>query len=531
MEEIAAIRRRVAEQYPPASNEHTSSIPLVDLLPLFHARDAAEGKVAAIGKVNPRPPGFVNGLIQTTKRQIARALGWFVRDQVDFNYASVRAHTETMEALNTFNRSLVAASKRIEEVLRSQQELERELRTESDARLRRATDDLSSQIRGVRLETRSALESSLDALRESILKRHQEDLDRTWDAQKEAIAGLRAKLQQVEAQFQHVDQLEESIKVRAAEREREDIRLLRAIADIQHAFMQRIAVLEGELRQAVDRGNSQIENRVQAAALAAVAEGRQSLERKVHEELTLLRQRVGAILASQDSAQSANGAARTAALAIAPPPDDFDSFRFSERFRGSADSVRSKLQVHVDRFLGQSPVLDLGCGRGEFLALLAESGTDAIGVESNSELVLQARAQGLNVEAADLFDFLEAREPGSAGGIFSAHVIEHMAPAQLARLVNLAWRVLRPGGVLLFETPNPACLAIFATYFYLDPTHVRPVPAELVTYLLEEAGFTGIEIHGMHAAEEEFESLKPLPEGFRQQFFGFMDYAVVARKP
>jgi O-antigen chain-terminating methyltransferase len=105
-----------------------------------------------------------------------------------------------------------------------------------------------------------------------------------------------------------------------------------------------------------------------------------------------------------------------------------------------------------------------------------------------------------------------------------------MPPEALVKLVSEAFRVLRSGGVLAFETPNPACLAIFATYFYLDPTHVRPVPAEFISYLLEETGFTGIEVLGLHPAEDEFGELKPLPGGFRQRFFGHLDYGVIARK-
>jgi O-antigen chain-terminating methyltransferase len=139
--------------------------------------------------------------------------------------------------------------------------------------------------------------------------------------------------------------------------------------------------------------------------------------------------------------------------------------------------------------------------------------------------------RNLPAEQADLFTHLDGQAPGSIGGVFCAHVIEHMPPDALARLAGAAFRVLRPGGVLLLETPNPACLAIFATYFYLDPTHVRPVPAEFVSYLLQETGFQQVEVSGLHPAQEDFAGLKPLPDAFRQQFFGDLDYAVFARKP
>lgn len=519
VEEIAALRKRVERQYPSAAAEDSASLPLVDLLPLFHARDAADGKVAAIGKVNPRPPGPLNGLIQAVKRQVARALGWFIRDQVDFNYATVRALTETMEALNAVNRALVAAGGRLEAAERSHTQLDGallDLRLEADAHLRKATDELGTRLQGLRAETQDAIADA-----EAGLLRQQEHFQRENEARRQSIGELRTD----------IGRMQESARVRAAEREREDIRLLRTLADVQNAFMQRIALLDTELRQAIERRTELAEERVQSAALTAVAETRGELEGKVHEELRLLRQRVGAILAREGSAENLDGAARNAAHALAPPQAYFDALRFSDRFRGTPESVREKLRVHVGLFEGQSPVLDLGCGRGEFLGLLAEAGIEAIGVEADPELVLIGEAAGHRVVAADLFAYLETREPESAGGIFSAHVIEHMTPSDLARLVALSWRVLRPGGLLVFETPNPACLAIFATYFYLDPTHVRPVPSELARYLLEEKGFRDIQVTGLHPAEADFESLKPLPEGFRQQFFGCMDYAVTARKP
>ena|GEM_PF-177615 len=520
-EEIEALRKRVEQQYPSSDSEveGVEALPLADLLPLFHARDAAEGKVAAIGKVNPRPAGGLNSLIQTAKRQIARSLGWFVRDQVDFNYASVRALTEAMDALNAVNRSLVAASVRLNRVESAAAEIS-QVREEADARLRQATDSLSSQIHAQSSHLHDEITREVDtvvasaSLREATLQRMVTDLEQELERVK-----LRLDEQAADAQR------------RAGERDREDIRLLRALADVQNAFMQRIALLDADLKQTLERRAQQAEVSSQAAVQTLVAEGRAELEHKIHEELVLLRQRVGAVLARQGAQVDVEAAAQTAAAAIAPPQAFFDSVRFSERFRGSAASVREKLRVHVDTFQKQTPVFDLGCGSGEFLGLLAEAGIEAVGVDSNTELVLTARGAGYQVQALDLFDFLEAQPESSAGGIFSAHVIEHMSPYDLSRLIALAWRVLRPGGVLVFETPNPACLAIFATYFYLDPTHVRPVPSELASYLLEEQGFQQIQVAGLHPADLEFDGLKPIPESFRQQFFGFLDYAVTARKP
>ncbi|MCC7343116.1 MAG: methyltransferase domain-containing protein [Bryobacterales bacterium] len=515
--DLAAIRERVAERYPTASaapdgdapaNEST---PLADLMPLFEARDAAEGKIASVGKVNPRAGGALNAVIQLGKRSIARGLGWFIREQVDFNAAAVRAMTETLEALNEINRGLAVISARQTKLQRAMLGTEA-LRTETDAHLRQATDALSGQIRAVSSrfdETAGEMERSLRA-----------DLERMQSNLEERSGALDADLQR----------LREEAHRRAHEREKEDIRLLRTLADIQNAAQQQWGLLERELRQAVEQRGALAEERssVKAAEAADSAIGR--MEALVHRELRLLRQRVGGILESGGAIAQPELAATTAALAIAGETRGADSLAFSDRFRGTEDDVKRKLRIYLPRLDGCSPIADLGCGRGEFLDLFREAGGEGIGVEADPELAAIVARKGHRSYSGDLFAFLAEQAPESLGGIVCAHVIEHMPVEALVRLVREAYRVLRPGGMVIFETPNPACLAIFATYFYLDPTHVRPVPSELARYLLEEAGFTKIEVLGLRPAEEEFPELKPLPESFRQQFFGFLDYGILAQK-
>ncbi len=530
--ELAALRQRVARQYPsPAAD---NPLPLVDLLPLFHARDAASGKVAAIGKVNPRPPGAWNFLIQSAKSRVARALGWFVRDQVDFNDATVRALTETLEAFNAINRSLVAAGHRIQALEQADPLLH--VRPE----LRQATDNLSAQTRSVATDLAAdlaAAEARLQhqaqqlAIQFTSLESKAESMEDAHHQHQDRLSSLAASLSTLHAETAQ----------QAQRQQREEIRVLRTLADVQNAFMQRIALAETELRTSLQQTAADASQRSLAAAQSdaaardALAAGLSRLEAQVHEEVRLLRQRVGVILARESAAVSSPASSADpilqAAAAIAPPEGFFDSLRFSERFRGGETEVREKLRVHLPHFLHQAPVLDLGCGRGEFVSLLLEAGVDALGIEASPDLVRLMQNVRLPVVEADLFAHLDAQPPASAGGIFCAHVIEHMPPDALARLVAAAYRVLRPGGFLLFETPNPACLAIFATYFYLDPTHVRPVPAEFVSYLLEEAGFQQVEVTGLHPAQDAFPSLKPLPDNFRQQFFGNLDYAISARKP
>ena len=119
---------------------------------------------------------------------------------------------------------------------------------------------------------------------------------------------------------------------------------------------------------------------------------------------------------------------------------------------------------------------------------------------------------------------------GAFDGVFCSQVIEHLKPAEVPKLLKLLSQKTRKGGVVAFETPNPECLAIFATHFYLDPTHVRPVPSALLAFYLEEAGFGRIEILRISPAVETMPSLGSLPQDFRETFFGGLDYAAIARK-
>ena len=119
---------------------------------------------------------------------------------------------------------------------------------------------------------------------------------------------------------------------------------------------------------------------------------------------------------------------------------------------------------------------------------------------------------------------------GTLGGIFCAQVVEHLPPARVPELIALAARKLYSGGLLAIETPNPECLAIFATHFYIDPTHTRPVPSLLLRFYMEESGLGGIEVHYRAPAVEAFTELAALDTSVRERFFGGLDYAILGRK-
>jgi len=114
--------------------------------------------------------------------------------------------------------------------------------------------------------------------------------------------------------------------------------------------------------------------------------------------------------------------------------------------------------------------------------------------------------------------------------VYCSQVVEHIPPDRLPDLIQLLARKMRDGALLAIETPNPECLAIYASHFYLDPTHTRPIPARLLGFYMEEAGFTNLEVEWLSPASESMPALGELPENFRKQFFGALDYSICGRR-
>ena len=207
------------------------------------------------------------------------------------------------------------------------------------------------------------------------------------------------------------------------------------------------------------------------------------------------------------SAASAGAPRQTRPASTAEPPASgtFDYLGFEDRFRGPDEQIAERLRHHLPRLADQGPVLDLGCGRGELLCLLRDNGTDARGVDSNPHMAEVARASGLPVEQIDLFAALDACESESLGAVTAFHVIEHLSLGDQLRLIRASRRALRPGGILLLETPNPLSLVAGSINFLRDPTHVRPLHPDTLAFMLESEGFVTAEI----------EHLAPVPPEHR----------------
>ncbi len=152
---------------------------------------------------------------------------------------------------------------------------------------------------------------------------------------------------------------------------------------------------------------------------------------------------------------------------------------------------RHALGEYLPYFVDAAPVVELGSGRGEFLSLLGEQGVTAYGVDSDEGMVEQARAGGCRVVLGDARTHLQdAVEPGSVGGVFAAHFLEHLGPADVEIVMTGVRRALRPGGVFVTAVPNPACLAVLCYDFWKDPTHVRFYDPHLIAFFCARAGLT-----------------------------------------
>lgn len=458
---IREIRDRVRARHPSAEAVEVD-VPLADLMPVVEARDAAEAKVAAIGSVNPRPPGLINNIIQSVKRTVARALNWHIREQVEFNRAAVDCVNTAIEALNETNRALV-------HVATIQAELRRDFEEVKDFR------------------------------------NHWNPWRQAWEK----------KLTDTEIQF------------------------LRSVADVQASVQHRLAQVEASFRDLIRAQHNDFSAALEKAKTGFAAEidrssvaiqqrlwddmqrVRAEYERLIHNELRVLRQRAAAL----PTAPSASP--RPAEEPAAPP---IDYLRFAHRFRGTEEHVQRCQQTYLEEFRNCQRILDVGCGRGEFLQVLKDAGVSARGIDSSEELVRICRSKGLEAERADLFSHLAGLPEASLDGIFCAQVIEHLPPHRVPEFVQLAARVLKPNGLLAIETPNPECLAIFCIHFYLDPTHTRPIPPALLSFYLEESGFGNLTVRRLSPAKESLPSIKGLPDDFQEAFFGALDYAILARR-
>ena len=315
-------------------------------------------------------------------------------------------------------------------------------------------------------------------------------------------------------------------------------------------FLQQITPL-------ADAGDREIRDAI--AALQSVAEVAQRASARATRELER-----GALQAPSPKPQAsstappavAGGEGPTSAAAVRGESDSdaFNYLGFEDRFRGSEGEIRARLIDYLPYFDGASEVLDVGCGRGEFLQLMKERGIGARGLDLNPEMAEACRARGLEAATGDALSTLRALPDESLGGIIAVQVIEHLKPAYLSQFLQTAFFKLRPGAPLILETINPACWVAFFESYIRDLTHEQPIHPETLQYMLQASGFASVAVVYRSPIAEggRLQRVTPRPEHFGEaadpvtelvstfnhnvdrlnsRLFTFQDYAAIARVP
>ncbi len=218
----------------------------------------------------------------------------------------------------------------------------------------------------------------------------------------------------------------------------------------------------------------------------------------------------------------------------------YNSFyvNFENVFRGNREEIKGRQAIYIDYIRGNgagtadTPILDVACGRGEWLELLREHGFKAKGIDINASMIDLCETYNLDVEHSDVISFLESQESCTFGAITGFHIAEHLPFVKLIKLFDEALRVLKPGGMIIFETPNPENIVVGSCNFYIDPTHRNPLPPVLLQFLANERGFVGTEILRVHPMEffASQASTNEIENRIARLFTNELDYSVIAFK-
>ena len=283
----------------------------------------------------------------------------------------------------------------------------------------------------------------------------------------------------------------------------------RQVAGLMHGLAAGLSALGDELQKrweslAAQQRRSEIRLDTQMgdvrSTLAVMQRAVQTLKRELERQGP-----IGAIGA--EGAKGAEGA-----------PTTLNSYKyvgFEDHFRGSQHDIRERLSAYLPLFEGASDVLDVGCGRGEFLELLRDRGISARGVDVNEEMAAVSRDRGVDAVAGDALGYLLALPDGALGGLFAAQVVEHLEPDYLVRFLETAYHKLRPGSKIVLETINPACWYAFFSSYIRDITHVRPLHPDTLQYLVGASGFQKVAIRFSAPFPDESKLQPVLPQARR----------------
>ena len=356
-----------------------------------------------------------------------------------------------------------------------------------------------------------------------------------WDRQRLFNLILIEKLADARSQRDHLEALVSQLSRQAQNQDAAQRTLQGAIEDHAGLIEQLDRRVAGSMTD-VMRHNDALFSRVD-----------QKLDRYRREAKDLWH-RLGALIAAGTSETDSGEAVSEEAVRSAQQEQEY--LELERRYRGSEEEIERRIAPYLP-YLRDVPgdVLDLGCGRGEALDVLRRESIPARGVDASGEMVARCREKGLVTEEADLFEHLLGLDEAELGAVVSFHVIEHLPAEAVERLVRLAWKALKPGGILALETPSPLSIAMASRDFWIDPTHKRPVHPASLEITFREAGFEPVhrldlqpfsdrerlpEIDLARLPEEQkalADHVNRLRDLLDDLLFGYRDFGMIGVKP
>ena len=402
------------------------------------------------------------------------------------------------------------------------QELQRHLETRVDQTLAAVED-----VRGAYLATRAEFENArdhvvpglsarLDLMSEAAqtIQREVEVIrDRRLPQSEEALAGLQKASEAMQREL-------ESLRDEHVPHVEKDLLRLQGAIDGLQKVAGAVQSLGEELRD---------------ARLPALAARTDALVGALHEDLTTL----GGLVDRMLQREPLKVAVEPGFEAEVPRAVAAASTRFADSFRGARTEILGRAAGYVPWLAAAGPVLDLGCGRGELLEALRDAGVEAHGVDSDAAMVAACRRLGLSAEAGDALATLRDRREGTLGAVTCIHVFEHLPAATWMSVVEAAAAALRPGGLLLVESPNPDSLRVGAGLFWADPTHRAPVHPQALEFVVRALGLEVLETRLLRpfpadqalANTSQPEAVRALARRLDEWLSGPRDFVVLARKP
>lgn len=225
-------------------------------------------------------------------------------------------------------------------------------------------------------------------------------------------------------------------------------------------------------------------------------------------------------------------------LSIEQSLPDWNNFyvELENKFRGSKKIIKTRLNSYLPflknlKELDKFPILDIGCGRGEWLELLKENNLNAIGIDCNAAMVEHCKEHHLTAINDDIFIYLDKQPANSFNAITGFQIIEHLSFPNILRLIQETVRTLKDGGILILETPNPFNVKVSSWSFYMDPTHKKPLPAELMEFIFSYFGLQNIHIIPLNTpADRDSYKIDGHNEHYLNLLYGPQDYAIVGYK-